>query len=170
MVFFCGSVYFGQQVHKKDVYFFQSRSLAEPRLRNTGLEATIYWTTFLNRSISVGPGGIAFRPPPPPASSFQRCLVLIFQPHLMHIIVGLCKQLWFSFSLRFAVLKTHGFSSGTPEDGWIQPKHVVTWYCKIHKKLLHVDGTIKHCSIIDQYCNRMQGYKLIVVGSYTLWL
>jgi hypothetical protein len=27
----------------------------------------------------------------------------------------------------------HSFSWGTPEDGWIQPKYVVKWYCKTHK-------------------------------------
>jgi hypothetical protein len=41
MLFFCGSVYFGQQVQKNCVYlfifFFQSRSLAEPRLRNPAI-------------------------------------------------------------------------------------------------------------------------------------
>jgi hypothetical protein len=45
MIFFCGSVYFGQLISaklKKDVYFFfQSRSVAEPRLRNPEL---MCWT------------------------------------------------------------------------------------------------------------------------------
>jgi hypothetical protein len=30
MIFFCGSVYFGQEVQKTMFIFFQSRSLAEP--------------------------------------------------------------------------------------------------------------------------------------------
>jgi hypothetical protein len=42
----------------------------------------------------------------------------------------------------------HSFSLGTREDGWIQPKHVVKRYCKIRNNLLHVDGTIKYCSVI----------------------
>jgi hypothetical protein len=32
MIFFCGSVYFGQQVQKTMFIFLQSRSLAQPRL------------------------------------------------------------------------------------------------------------------------------------------
>jgi hypothetical protein len=36
MIFFCGSVYFGQQVQKTMFIYFQSRSLVEP-LRNPAL-------------------------------------------------------------------------------------------------------------------------------------
>jgi hypothetical protein len=46
------------------------------------------------------------------------------------------------------------FWFGTPDDGWIQPKHVVKAFCStVH--LLYVDG-IKYSSTIDLHYNRMQ--------------
>jgi hypothetical protein len=49
------------------------------------------------------------------------------------------------------------FGLGTPDDGWIQVKHVVKAFCNTWD--LYFDG-IKYSSTIDLHYNRMQGRNL----------
>jgi hypothetical protein len=68
--------------------------------------------------------------------------VRIVDTKLYLFILFQCSALVCRSSCHFNV-RGHGVSSGTPEDGWIQPKHFVKWHCKIHNIFfLRVDGTI----------------------------
>jgi hypothetical protein len=89
MIFFCGSVYFGQQVQKTMFIFFQSRSLAEP--------------------LATSRGTLGFRGTPvekPCLRPSKHYLDCFYQTNKASVLIAICQRMYL-FSAAMQFMRSH---------------------------------------------------------------